>query len=118
MEEKNNQIQKDSIIPKSNIEFNIYDKDKNLVDTIKTNEEGITTINLKYGTYTIKQINTHEGYELNDEFKIEVKDNEDEIINLEDLKIEVPETYTPSRLEILIKKIKRIINKLINILKL
>lgn len=109
---KNNQI------PESNIEFNIYDKDKNLVDTIKTNEEGITTINLKYGTYTIKQINTHEGYELNDEFKIEVKDNKDEIINLEDLKIEVPETYTPSRLEILIKKIKRIINKLINILKL
>ena len=50
--------------------------------------------------------------------KVEVKDNEDEIINLEDLKIEVPETYTPSRLEILIKKIKRIINKLINILKL
>ena len=109
---KNNQI------PEANIEFNIYDKDKELVDTIKTDENGNTTINLKYGTYTIKQINTHDGYELNDEFEIEVKDTNDETINLEDLKIEVPETYIPSKLEILIKKIKKIIMKIINILKI
>lgn len=109
---KNNQI------PEANIEFNIYDKDKELVDTIKTDENGNASINLIYGTYTIKQINTHDGYELNDEFEIEIKDTNDETINLEDLKIEVPETYIPSKLEILIKKIKKIIMKIINILKI
>ena len=76
------------------IEFAIYDKNNNQVRKIKTNKEGIATTNIPYGTYTISQINSKEGYEKVNDFTITIENTEDETIQLKDLKIPVPNTHT------------------------
>lgn len=75
----------------ANIIFEIYCKNR-LINTIKTNNEGIAQIELPYGKYEIKQINTTTGYQKIEPFIIEVKDNIDEKIELNDYKIPVPNT--------------------------
>ena len=78
-----------------NIEFNIYDKDGNIVYTGKTNSEGIIETELPYGTYMVEQINTTDGYEKIDKFELVV--NEENSISydlvLNDFKIEIPNAY-------------------------
>lgn len=75
------------------IDFEIYDKDNKLTKTISTDENGEVTVILPYGTYTIKQKNSTNGYSSVEPFQIIVdKDDEEEII-LKDYKIPVPNTY-------------------------
>lgn len=75
------------------IHFEIYDKNNNLISTIKTNEKGIAKITLPYGTYTFKQLNTTTGYQKIEPFEIKIINTEDEIIELTDYKIPVPNTH-------------------------
>ena len=81
----------------SNISFNIYDKNYTIVKTITTNNEGFAEIELPYGNYTIKQVNTTEGYELSNDLEIKVKDNKKETYKLYDYKIKVPDTVTNNK---------------------
>lgn len=75
-----------------NIQFKIYDKNKNMIKIIETNKQGVAEIELPYGKYTIIQLNTTTGYQKIEPFNIEIKNNEDEIIELTDYKIKVPNT--------------------------
>ena len=75
------------------ISFNIYNSNNKLVDTVTTNDEGNTTIELPYGKYTIEQINTKDGYEKNNNIDFIIDSNEDKELFLKDLKIKVPNTY-------------------------
>lgn len=76
----------------SNILFEIYDINNILINTIKTDINGKAIITLPYGTYTIKQINTTEGYNKSNDITINIKDTEKETINIYDYKIKVPNT--------------------------
>ena len=76
------------------ISFNIYNNKKELIKTITTNSNGIVEITLPYGTYEFVQINSTKGYHKVDNFSIKVDNNEEETIELRDLKIEVPNTHT------------------------
>ncbi len=79
--------------PEENVIFEIYDKNKNLIDTIKTDKNGHAKTTLIYGEYTIKQINTKEGYAKIENKNIIVDNNNREIYELTDYKINVPNTY-------------------------
>ncbi|MCI8345244.1 MAG: Cys-Gln thioester bond-forming surface protein [Clostridia bacterium] len=70
--------------PIANVEFEIKDEQGNLVETIKTNEEGIAiTSKLEKGKYSIKETKTDENYELNSkEYILEIKEN-NEIIDIQ-----------------------------------
>lgn len=94
--DKNNQK------PEANIQFNIYDSNNQFIKTITTNKKGIAEITLPYGEYTIKQLTTTDGYEFSDPVNINIIDNKDEIINLSDLQIKVPNTSSFSLIKILI----------------
>lgn len=59
-----------TLIPEPNIEFEIYDINGNYVKSIVTDNNGVAKTNLVYGTYTIKQKNTTQGYEKVDNFKV------------------------------------------------
>ena len=86
--------EKENLQPEENITFEIINQKNEVVHTIKTNQEGISTFTIPYGTYTIKQINTTEGYELLNPFELIIKDTELETIELFDYKIPVPNTST------------------------
>lgn len=90
-----------------NIKFEIYNKNNQLINTIKTNESGIAEIILPYGNYLIKQLNSTTGYQKIEPFIIEIKDNEEEKIELTDYKIPIPNTH---------KNKNRIISIIISIL--
>ena len=66
--------------PEVGIEFGIYDSKGNHVTTVKTDEQGYSKINLVYGTYTVKQLNTTEGHEKVKDFKIVVNGNSPQTI--------------------------------------
>lgn len=86
----------------SNIEFQVL-KDEELFTKDITNEEGKVTFKLPYGSYTIKQMNTTEGYQLVEPFYISIIDSNNETIELYDYKIPVPNTSKESILVILLK---------------
>lgn len=85
--------EEDNLIGESDIVFEIYNNINELVDSIITNENGEANIILPYGTYIIKQINSSPGYQKVDDININVEDIEEEIIELVDQKIPVPNTY-------------------------
>lgn len=76
------------------IDFEIYNKKGDLIKTISTNELGIAEIILPYGEYTFIQKNTTKGYQKVEPFKLNINDSKDELINLKDYKIPVPDTST------------------------
>ena len=78
--------------PEKNIDFEIYDKDNNLVKTVSTNESGEIKTVLPYGSYKVIQKNSTEGYQKVEPFNIIVNENDEEIIELKDYKIPVPNT--------------------------
>lgn len=84
----------DNFQPEKNISFNIYNSKNEFLTTIKTNDQGQINITLPYGTYTIKQLTTTEGYQKVNPIKITVDNEEKEIITLKNYKINVPNTYT------------------------
>ena len=77
-----------------NISFNIYNSNKELITTITTDTNGLVEITLPYGKYEFTQVNSTEGYHKVDSFEVIVDNNDNEIIELKDLKIEVPDTHT------------------------
>ena len=100
---KNKVIEKEIIINKyygttnnfkkeSNISFEIFNNKNELIKTITTNEFGTTSIYLPYGVYKVKQVNTTEGYLETDDFNITVNNQAQEIIDLYDYQIPVPNT--------------------------
>ena len=84
-----NQFQKEP-----NISFEIRNEENEVVETITTNEEGKAETTLPYGTYTIYQKNSTEGYTKVEPFSIEVFNQEVEEFTLRDLEIPVPNTKT------------------------
>ena len=88
----------------ANVVFEVYNKDKKLVDTITTDENGLASIELPYGHYTIKQKTTAEGYSKIEPFEIfidKIKDYKYKIYDYEEEKpkkeeiiiVDVPNTY-------------------------
>lgn len=88
----------------ANVVFEVYNKDKKLVDTITTDENGLASIELPYGHYTIKQKTTTEGYSKIEPFEIfidKIKDYKYKIYDYEEEKpkkeeiiiVDVPNTY-------------------------
>ena len=92
----------------ANIEFQITNKNEDIVDTLKTDEEGIASTIIPYGTYTITQLNTTEGYELLEPFLIKIDNNEPETMELYDFKIPVPNTST-NRIKTIIRFLRLLI---------
>lgn len=84
--------QDDNFIGEENISFGIYNKNNELVNTITTDSNGEANITLPYGEYTIKQLNTTKGYSSVDPFTIIVDNELEEVIELKDYKIPVPNT--------------------------
>ena len=76
------------------ISFQIFNNRKELIKTITTDSTGKVEVILPYGTYEFVQINSTNGYHKVDNFTITVNNNEEENIELRDLKIEVPNTHT------------------------
>ncbi len=76
------------------IVFNVFDSTGELVESIVTDENGYAFIELPYGTYTVKQENTKEGYEKVDDFTVTISEKDDEKLEYEllDYIIEVPNT--------------------------
>ena len=94
-----------------NITFWVKNKNDKIIDTVTTNEKGMIEITLPYGTYTLIQVNTTEGYEKIEPFTIEVKDQEDLFFSLRDLRIAVPDTHKDANwLEILLQIIWQILS--------
>lgn len=81
----NNKVEKD-------ITFMIYNSSNELVEEVTTDENGIIEIELPYGKYLFKQVNTTLGYAKVEDFIIEVKEESDNIFDYYLNDIKVPET--------------------------
>ena len=70
--------------PIEGVKFEIYDENNKIVETIKTDKEGIAiSSRLEKGEYKVKEIQTNKWYYLNkNTFKVEINKN-DEIVELE-----------------------------------
>ena len=68
--------------------FSIYDENNQLLDTIKTDENGYAYITLKYGNYKIVQQNTTNGYKMIEPIEITIEDEKDNSLLL-DLKDQI-----------------------------
>lgn len=72
------------------VSFEIYNKDKELVNTITTDENGLASIELPYGHYTIKQKTTTDGYSKVEPFEVFIKEKQDYKYKIYDYKNEEP----------------------------
>ena len=74
-----------------NVSFNIYDKDDNLINSFVTDENGIIEFILPYGKYLIRQIDSTDGYQKNDDYWFLIDENSSYSIEipLYDFQIEV-----------------------------
>lgn len=81
--------------PESDVLFEIYDIDNNLIGTYKTESNGIIEITLPYGSYRLHQINGLDNYKKVEDYSFDVIDTNDFEIKLYDdeIPIEVPDTY-------------------------
>ena len=117
---KNKVIEKKIIIEKKygneyllkgekNISFQIFNNNNELVKTITTDSSGLVEITLPFGSYEFIQVNSTQGYHKVDNFTITINNNEEEHIELRDLKIKVPDTHTDNLLLIYILQLLLII---------
>lgn len=83
-----------NFIGEKNIKFGIYNNKEELVKEVVTDINGEAEFTLPYGEYNIVQLTTTEGYTIVDPFNISVEDNKEEIIELKNYKIPVPDTNT------------------------
>lgn len=84
-----------NFLAEKNITFEVYDSKGNLYQRITTDKNGKASIDLPFGKYTIKQVNTTEGYYKVSDMLVEV--NEDALrqeYELVDLKI--PDAHAES----------------------
>ena len=73
----------DKLIGEANITFNIYEKTSNkLYQGVTTNLKGVLEVELPYGVYVVKQQNTTQGYELVDDFEIEINEESPDLIEM------------------------------------
>lgn len=79
-------------IPEANITFSIYNNKNKKIGSITTDKDGKAEIILPYGNYQLIQENTTDGYAKVTDITINVNDQENQIINLVDYKIKVPNT--------------------------
>ena len=90
--------------------FEIYDSNNNYVDRITT-IDGFTSILLPYGEYTIKQVNSKEGYKKVDNFKVFIEKEKSYYFDLYNEKeeiippIEVKEPIIPKIIKQEIQKV-------------
>lgn len=68
------------LTPETSIKFGIYDSKGNHIKTIETDNQGYAKINLVYGTYTFKQLNTTQGHEKVKDFQVVVNSSSPKII--------------------------------------
>lgn len=70
-------VDRETSKPMANVEFEVYDKDNNLVAKLVTDEDGhAETDMLNYGKYTVKETKTNEGYILStDVYEINLEEN-------------------------------------------
>jgi uncharacterized surface anchored protein len=87
-------IDSDTKEPLSNISFNIYDDNDEIIYTGVTNEEGIISVNLPYGKYTYKEIDTDSNYILDDDLYAFTIDKDLVTSVIENTRIEVPNTLS------------------------
>ena len=71
----------------SNAEFQIFDSNKNLIDTIKTDKYGIASISLSYGTYIIHQTKGMDGYRYIDDTTFRVDEDSTNFISLKNTQL-------------------------------
>lgn len=69
------------LVGEADINFEIYDKNNTLIDTITTDSSGYTNITLPYGSYTFKQINTTENYYKVEDFTITISEYDERPIH-------------------------------------
>ncbi len=62
-----------------NVKFGFYNNKNELVKELTTNSQGNVQITLPYGSYTVKQLTTTEGYEKIKDFTLKVETSGDEI---------------------------------------
>ncbi len=65
------------LTPEEGIIFEVYDKDDNLVSSLTTDKDGYISTILPYGTYTLRQITTTEGYEKIEDHQITIYENDE-----------------------------------------
>lgn len=99
----------DNFIAEKNVSFNIYNKYNELIKTITTDDSGYAEIELPYGTYTIKQLTTTEGYEKIEPLTVIIKDQTPLTYTLKDYKVIVPNTKSINFFTFLIEWIKNIL---------
>lgn len=109
--EENLELEKDIL-------FQVFNNKNELISEIVTNELGIAEIELPYGTYTIKQQNTTDGYYKVEDFQVIINENSNEKINYYLNDIKIPNTneidYSETIIVILITGIISIGTLLIN----
>ena len=76
----------------SNVTFNIYNRNNELVTTVVTDNNGHAEVILPYGKYKVKQLNSKDGYYKVEDFFIDIVSSDNMIYNLTDYKIKVPNT--------------------------
>ena len=64
------------LLPEENIDFEIYKSDGSLFGKYTTDKDGIIKVSLPYGSYSLYQVTTKEGYDIVDKRIIDVKEND------------------------------------------
>lgn len=68
------------LVPEKSIQFGVYDSKENHISTIETDKQGFAKINLVYGTYTFKQLNTTLGHEKVNDFNVVINSDSPSVI--------------------------------------
>lgn len=86
------ELDNNKIKPEKNIIFEIYDSNNVIFTKLVTDEKGFATVELPFGVYSIRQVNTTSGYKKIEDYLlvIDENNNKSQDIFLYDLKIEVP----------------------------
>ena len=87
--------------------FEIYDSNNNIIDRITT-IDGLTSVLLPYGEYTIKQINSKEGYKKVEDFKVNIEKEKSyyfDLYNEKEEKIIEPDPIKPEIVKQEIQKV-------------
>ena len=96
--------------PEPNISFNIYNLKDEFIKTITTNTSGEAELTLPYGKYKLIQLTTTEGYQKVEPIEFEINEENLELsYNLQNYKIDVPNTFSTTLFEKIINFIKDII---------
>lgn len=84
--EKEKGSKSEGFVKEKGASFEIYNSDNKLVDTIVTDESGISKIKLPYGKYKIKQTKGEEGYSTVSDFEVNINEQKEYKYNLKNEK--------------------------------